>query len=84
MISFKVRKPPQFSKSAKAYAKDKRDTDLKYLNCPDTWLHKGIYTDYNVQDKGSESERQHDLEGVEDEEPVMNLWDKGEEHGEIV
>lgn len=64
--------------SAKAYAKDKRDTETKYLNCPDTWLHKGIYTDYDVRDNESESAQRPEPESSEDEEPEMDLWDKEE------
>lgn len=60
--------------SAKAYAKDKQDTEPKYLNCPDTWLHKGIYADYEVMEKEPEPEP---MEQAEDE-PEMNLWDKEE------
>ena len=58
--------------SAKAYARDKQDTEPKYLNCPDTWLHKGIYTDYEVKEKEPEPEPTQQ----EDDEPEMNLWDK--------
>ncbi|RKI44217.1 hypothetical protein D7V86_03840 [bacterium D16-51] len=58
--------------SAKAYARDKQDTELKYINCPDTWLHKGIYTDYEVKENALEPE----LMGQEDDEPGINLWDK--------
>lgn len=57
--------------SAKAYAKDKQDTEQRYLNCPDTWLKKGIYTDYEVKEEPKEEE----TEKVEDDEPEMNLWD---------
>lgn len=60
--------------SAKAYAKDKQDTETRYLNCPDTWLHKGIYTDYGVREKEPEPKQ---IES-EDDEPEMNLWDKEE------
>lgn len=65
--------------SAKAYAREKREAEVnyKYLNCPDTWLHKGIYADYEMKEKEHESA---DLNPVnsEDDEPGMNLWD-GEE-----
>ncbi|MBO5484289.1 MAG: hypothetical protein J5979_03640 [Lachnospiraceae bacterium] len=60
--------------SAKAYARDKQDTEPKYLNCPDTWLHKGIYTDYEVREKEPEPESTES----EDGEPEMNLWDTEE------
>lgn len=55
--------------SAKAYAKDKQDTEPKYINCPDTWLKKGIFTDYEVKEEPIEEE----LESVE-EEPAMDYW----------
>ena len=61
--------------SAKAYAKDKQDTEPKYLNCPDTWLHKGIYADYEVKEKKPEPE----VTEPEDDEPGINLWDSKEE-----
>lgn len=61
--------------SAKAYAKDKQDTEPKYLNCPDTWLHKGIYADYEVKEKKPEPEATE----PEDDEPGINLWDSKEE-----
>ena len=61
--------------SAKAYAKDKQDTEPKYLNCPDTWLHKGIYADYEVKEKKLEPE----ITEPEDDEPGINLWDSKEE-----
>ena len=61
--------------SAKAYAKDKQDTEPKYLNCPDTWLHKGIYADYEVKEKKPEPE----ITEPEDDEPGINLWDGKEE-----
>lgn len=64
--------------SAKAYAKDKRDTEPKYLNCPDTWLHKGIYTDYDVRDKEIESVKRIESESSEEDEPGMDLWNKEE------
>lgn len=54
--------------SAKAYAKDKQDTEPKYLNCPDTWLHKGIYTDYEVREKEFEQESTK----LEDDEPGID------------
>lgn len=60
--------------SAKAYANDKQDTEPKYLNCPDTWLHKGIYADYEVKEQEPEPELMERAE----EEPEMNLWDKEE------
>ena len=60
--------------SAKAYAKDKADIESRYLNCPDTWLQKGIYVDYEVKEKEPESESVE----PEDDEPEMNLWDKEE------
>lgn len=58
--------------SAKAYARDKADADPKYLNCPDTWLHKNIFTDYEVKEKEPEPEP----EQSENDEPEMNLWDR--------
>ena len=61
--------------SAKAYAKDKQDTEPKNLNCPDTWLHKGIYADYEVKEKKPEPE----VTEPEDDEPGINLWDSKEE-----
>ena len=60
--------------SAKAYAKDKQDTESKYLNCPDTWLHKGIYADYEVDEQEQVSESKK----TDDDEPGINLWDKEE------
>ncbi len=63
--------------SAKAYARAKRDTEPKYLNCPDTWLHKGIYTDYDVQDNETRSEQLPEPEDSDDE-PGMDLWNKKE------
>lgn len=62
--------------SAKAYAKDKADENPKYLNCPDTWLHKNIFTDYEVKEK--EADTGPEQIGHEDNEPGMNLWDKEE------
>ena len=62
--------------SAKAYAKDKADENLKYLNCPDTWLHKNIFTDYEVKEK--EADTEPDKIGHEDDEPAMNYWDAKE------
>ena len=61
--------------SAKAYAKDKQDTEPKNLNCPDTWLHKGRYADYEVKEKKPEPE----VTEPEDDEPGINLWDSKEE-----
>lgn len=58
--------------SAKAYAKDKADTEQKYLNCPDTWLNKGIFTDYEVKKKEPDA----DPTEQEDDEPSMDLWNK--------
>lgn len=60
--------------SAKAYAKDKADTEQKYLNCPDTWLNKGIFTDYEVKKKEPDTE----LTEQEDDEPPMDYWNKEE------
>ena len=60
--------------SAKAYAKDKADTEQKYLNCPDTWLNKGIFTDYEVKKKEPDTE----LTEQEDDEPSIDLWNKEE------
>lgn len=63
--------------SAKAYAKDKSDTEIKYLNCPDTWLHKGIYTDYEIREKEPEP-TDFEPEDPENDEPGINLWDREE------
>ncbi len=62
--------------SAKAYAKDKAEEDPKYLNCPDSWLRKNIFADYEVKEPLGE---EADSEGEDDEEPAMNLWDGKEE-----
>ena len=64
-----------FEDTILAYAKDKQDTEPKYLNCPDTWLHKGIYADYEVKEKKPEPE----VTEPEDDEPGINLWDSKEE-----
>lgn len=68
--------------SAKAYSRAKDGQDPKYLNCPDTWLHKCIFTDYEVKKKDEKAkEPQEQLQ----EEPGIDMWN-GEEvqNGEIV
>ncbi len=62
--------------SAKAYAKDKAEENPKYLNCPDSWLRKNIFADYEVKEPTRENEDSAEEEG---EEPAMNLWDGKEE-----
>ena len=68
--------------SAKAYAKDKADQDIKYLNCPDTWLQKCIFTDYEVKEDEKAKEPQRQPE----EEPGIDMWNGEEEpkNGETV
>ena len=67
--------------SAKAYAKEKSDQDPRYLNCPDTWLKKSIYTDYEVEPEKEKTEEQP--EAVE--EPAMDLWNgEDETDGEVI
>ena len=48
--------------SAKAYAKEKSNQDPRYLNCPDTWLKKSIYTDYEVEPEKEKTEEQKEKE----------------------
>ena len=67
--------------SAKAYAKEKSNQDPRYLNCPDTWLKKSIYTDYEVEPEKEKTEEQP--EAVE--EPAMDLWNgEDETDGEVI
>lgn len=67
--------------SAKAYANEKSDQDPRYLNCPDTWLKKSIYTDYEVEPEKEKTEEQP--EAVE--EPAMDLWNgEDETDGEVI
>lgn len=67
--------------SAKAYANEKSDQDPRYLNCPDTWLKKSIYTDYEVESEKEKTEEQP--EAVE--EPAMDLWNgEDETDGEVI
>ena len=67
--------------SAKAYAKEKSNQDSRYLNCPDTWLKKSIYTDYEVESEKEKTEEQP--EAVE--EPAMDLWNgEDETDGEVI
>ena len=62
--------------SAKAYAKDKADENPKYLSCPDTWLRKNIFTDYEVKEKKADTGPEQIGHG--DDEPAMNYWDAKE------
>lgn len=62
--------------SAKAYARAKDGQDPKYLNCPDSWLQKCIFADYEI--KGKEADAGPDQIGHEDDEPAMNYWDAKE------
>jgi len=51
------------------------------LNCPDTWLKKSIYTDYEVEPERKKTEEQP--EAVE--EPAMDLWNgEDETDGEVI
>lgn len=66
--------------SAKAYARAKDGQDPKYLNCPDSWLQKCIYSDYEVKEEKPKGPQQPE------EEPGIDMWNGEDEpkNGEIV
>ena len=66
--------------SAKAYARAKDGQDPKYLNCPDSWLQKCIYSDYEVKEEKPKGPQQPE------EEPVIDMWNGEDEpkNGETV
>ncbi len=67
--------------SAKAYARAKDGQDLKYLNCPDSWLQKCIYSDYEVKEEKPKGPQQQP-----EEEPGIDMWNGEDEpkNGETV
>lgn len=66
--------------SAKAYARAKDGQDPKYLNCPDSWLQKCIYSDYEVKEEKPKGPQQPE------EEPGIDMWNGEDEpkNGETV
>lgn len=67
--------------SAKAYARAKDGQDPKYLNCPDSWLQKCIYSDYEVKEEKLKGPQQQP-----EEEPGIDMWNGEDEpkNGETV
>lgn len=67
-------------KDIKRYARAKDGQDPKYLNCPDSWLQKCIYSDYEVKEEKPKGPQQPE------EEPGIDMWNGEDEpkNGETV